>query len=152
MAKALGLSREEPPPARLRLELGGDAPEGAAVVDVYLGEDNRAIGKRIDELSLPPEVVIAAVLRGKQMVTPRGSTVFVAGDHVYLIGSHLHTESIPTAFGRKWHGVGASVRPVGGDGVASMAPLQDEGGGSGAVFAGSPEGHDGPGPSLGEAS
>lgn len=117
---------------------------------MYLGEDNRAIGKRIDELSLPPEVVIAAVLRGKQMVTPRGSTVFRAGDHVYLIGSHLHTESIPTAFGRKWHGVGASVRPAGSDGAEAAAFPED--GGSGAVFTGSVEGHDGPGPSLGEPS
>lgn len=158
LAKALGLSKDEPPPALLRLELGGDAPDGAAVVDVYLAEDNRAIGKRIDELSLPPSVVIAAVLRGKQMVTPRGSTVFRNGDHVYLIGSRMHTESIPTAFGRKWHGVGASPRTAsaGADPqsvhstsaeLGSAGPFPD--GGSGSAFPGGAEGHDGSGSSLG---
>ena len=120
LAKLLGLSRDEPPPARLRLELGGDAPDGAAVVDVFLGPDNRSIGKRIVELSLPPEVVVAAVLRGGQLVTPRGNTVFQTGDHVYLIGAHLHSGSIPTAFGRKWR------KQAGSHGGAEDADPDDE--------------------------
>lgn len=101
LAKYLGLSRQEPPRAKLRLELGGEAPEGAAVLDVFLGPENRAIGKRIAELKLPPEIVIAAVMREGKMVTPRGSTLLREGDHVYLIGARMHEHNVPTAFGRK---------------------------------------------------
>ena len=100
LAHWLGLAVSEPPRAKLRLELGGEAPDGAAVLDVFLRPDNRAVGKRIAELALPPEVVIAAVLRRGQLVTPRGSTVFEAGDHVYLIGAHMHEDHVPLAFGR----------------------------------------------------
>lgn len=101
LARRLGLAKAEPPPPKLRLELGGEAPKGAAVLAVFIGPDNRAVGKRIVELSLPREVVIAAVLRGGKLVTPRGQTVIEAGDHVYLIGANLREDSTPAAFGRK---------------------------------------------------
>lgn len=97
LAQRLGLAVEEPPRSPLRLELGGDAPIGATVTDVFIGEDSRAVGARIADLALPGDVVIAAVLRDGQLVTPRGSTVFQAGDHVYLI-SDRHDAPTPTAF------------------------------------------------------
>ena len=97
LAQMLGLAVEEPVRSPLRLELGGDAPIGATVTDAYLGEDSRAVGRRIVDLDLPDDVVIAAVLREGQLVTPRGSTVFQAGDHVYLISDRMDAGT-PTAF------------------------------------------------------
>ncbi len=110
LARLLGLAKTEPPRAKLRLELGGEAPEGAAVVDVFLGADNRAVGQCISELDLPTEVVIAAVLRDGQLVTPRGSTVFKSGDHVYLLGPNLDESSVPRAFGRNRRASAAAAR------------------------------------------
>jgi len=106
LARRLGLAKVEPPPPKLKLELGGEAPKGAAVLAVFVGPDNRAVGKRIADLSLPREVVIAAVLRDGRLVTPRGGTVFEAGDHVYLIGANLREDSTPAAFGRRPRSVG----------------------------------------------
>src|SRR5690606_27461385 len=63
LAHRLGIAVAEPPRSRLRLELGGDAPIGSSVSDVYLEADNRAVGLRIVDLKLPDDVVIAAVLR-----------------------------------------------------------------------------------------
>src|SRR5690606_37597520 len=97
LAHWLGLAVEEPARSPLRLELGGDAPIGATVTDVYLTAESRAVGQRIVDLALPDDVVIAAVLREGQLVTPRGSTVFQAGDHVYLISDHPDAPT-PTAF------------------------------------------------------
>ncbi len=97
LAHWLGLAVEEPARSPLRLELGGDAPIGATVTDVYLTAESRAVGQRIVDLDLPDDVVIAAVLREGQLVTPRGSTVFQAGDHVYLISDRIDA-STPTAF------------------------------------------------------
>jgi hypothetical protein len=110
LARLLGLAKTEPPRAKLRLELGGEAPEGAAVVDVFLGADNRAVGQCISELDLPTEVVIAAVLRDGQLVTPRGSTVLKSGDHVYLLGPNLDESSVPRAFGRNRRASAAAAR------------------------------------------
>ncbi|HZJ10236.1 MAG TPA: potassium/proton antiporter [Trueperaceae bacterium] len=97
LAQRLGIAVAEPPPSTLRLELGGEAPIGSSVTDVYLAAESRAVGSRIVDLKLPEDVVIAAVLRSGELVTPRGSTVFEAGDHVYLISSNSDAGT-PTAF------------------------------------------------------
>lgn len=101
LALMLGLAVDEPPKARLRLELGGDAPRGAGVIDVFIEADNRAVGKRIAELDLPDDVVIAALLRKGKLIIPRGETVFQSGDHAYLIGRSLGDEDVPSSFRRK---------------------------------------------------
>ncbi len=98
LARVLGLAVEERPKARLRLELGGDAPRGAGVVDVFIEADNPAVGKRLMDLEVSDDVVIAALLRGGKLIAPRGRTVFRAGDHVYLIGGSLWGEEEAPAF------------------------------------------------------
>lgn len=55
--------------------VGVIVPEGAAVAE-----------KRIREISMPTECVVAAVVRGKQFVVPRGDTVIHPGDHVVFVG------------------------------------------------------------------
>ncbi|MBA2668558.1 MAG: potassium/proton antiporter [Trueperaceae bacterium] len=98
LAKWLRLSRSEPPRPPLRLELGGAAPAGAAVYDVYLEASRRVVGQRLRDLALPDGVVVAAILRGERLVTPKGDTVFEAGDHVYFISSDDGITGIPPAF------------------------------------------------------
>ena len=44
-----------------------------------------AVGCTIQELSLPPQSVIAAVLRGREILMPRGALRFEAGDEVLAI-------------------------------------------------------------------
>jgi len=98
LAVRLGLAVVEPPKSPLRLELGGDAPIGSSVIDVYLEPASRAVGVSIVNLGLPEDIVIAAVLRRGELVTPRGSTVFEPGDHVYLISPHGASMGTPTEF------------------------------------------------------
>ena len=98
LARRLGLERLEPPRPPVTLELGGAAPVGAAVFDVYLEPDRRAVGSRLSELDIPDDVVVAGILRDGKLVTPRGSTVFHPGDHVYLISGGADTVGIPPAF------------------------------------------------------
>jgi trk system potassium uptake protein TrkA len=44
-----------------------------------------AVGRSIQELSLPPQSVIAAVMRGGEILMPRGALRFEAGDEVLAI-------------------------------------------------------------------
>lgn len=110
LARLLRLAIDEPPRARLRVELGGDAPRGAGVMDVFIEEDNRAVGKTIAQLSLPDEVVVAAVLRKGRLVIPRGNTVFMPRDRVYLICEDLDEEELPPSFRRKPRALSDSAR------------------------------------------
>jgi trk system potassium uptake protein TrkA len=45
----------------------------------------QAIGKRIIELGLPENCIIATIIRDEKVVMPRGMTKFEAGDEVYAV-------------------------------------------------------------------
>jgi amino acid transporter/Trk K+ transport system NAD-binding subunit len=58
----------------------------ASLVGVIVPERSRVMGKLIREITMPRECVVAAVIRGKQFVVPRGDTKIEANDHVIFVG------------------------------------------------------------------
>src|SRR5690606_5211312 len=82
---------------RLRLELPAKAVAPVSleitslkdvdgdIVEDYLVEDSRAVGRSIRELGLPDGIVVAMVARGERIIPPKGSTVLHAGDHVFVV-------------------------------------------------------------------
>jgi len=58
----------------------------ASLVGVIVPENARIAGKPIRDIDIPRECVVAAVIRGKSFVVPRGDTVIEAGDHVVFVG------------------------------------------------------------------
>lgn len=59
----------------------------ATLVSVTLPPGSRAKESSIQELALPESCVIAAIIRGKHFVVPRGSTMLDEGDEVVLVGT-----------------------------------------------------------------
>jgi len=55
-------------------------------VEIRVPEDSRAIGRKIRDLLLPLDCVIAAILRVGKLVIPRGDTMIRSGDIVAVIG------------------------------------------------------------------
>ncbi len=64
--------------ARLRLEAAAETE----LVEVDLRAHDAAAGKRLKELSLPPDCVIVSIRRGRRAIVPRGNTQLLAGDRV----------------------------------------------------------------------
>jgi amino acid transporter len=58
----------------------------ASLVGVIVPEGARVADRMIRELDIPQECVVAAVIRGKQFVVPRGDTAIEVGDHVVFVG------------------------------------------------------------------
>jgi len=58
----------------------------ASLVGVIIPEKARVAGKLIRNIDIPEECVVAAVIRGKDFVVPRGNTKIEAGDHVVFVG------------------------------------------------------------------
>ena len=58
----------------------------ANLVGVMIPDNAKVGGKEIQALSIPDECVVAAVIRGKEFVVPRGSTTIQAGDEVVFVG------------------------------------------------------------------
>lgn len=98
LAGWLGLLDPEPPTPALRLDLGGVAPLGSAILDLAITAEMPAAGARIDTLQLPDVVVIAALLRKDALIAPRGHIQILPGDHVYLVVSDVDATGTPEAF------------------------------------------------------
>jgi Trk K+ transport system NAD-binding subunit len=58
----------------------------ASLIDVAVPEGGRVVGQRIQDIDIPEECVVAAVIREEQFVVPRGGTEIKAGDHVVFVG------------------------------------------------------------------
>lgn len=64
-------------------EIGSGA---ASLVSILVPEGGPAAGAVIRDLAIPPECVVAAVIRGREFVVPRGDTQIQAGDYAVLVG------------------------------------------------------------------
>lgn len=100
LASRLGLTNPEPPTPPVTLELGGAAPVGSAVLDLFLYGDEPAVGKTLREVNVPSGLVVAAIHRGERMVTPRGDVEFRAGDHLFLLTDDVDHLQLPRDFRR----------------------------------------------------
>ena len=55
------------------------------IVEYPIMEGSRASGLRVRDLALPDGVVIAMIVRDKQVIPPRGSTKILPGDDVFVL-------------------------------------------------------------------
>jgi len=58
----------------------------ASLLGVIVPEGARVAGSAIRAIAIPQECVVAAVIRGKKFVVPRGDTTIEADDHVVFVG------------------------------------------------------------------
>ncbi len=64
------------------------------LVEVRLDADSPAVDRRIEELDLPGDVTLVAVLRGGHVVTCRGTTPLTEGDEVLALVSEDQVEQL----------------------------------------------------------
>jgi cell volume regulation protein A len=57
-------------------------------------------GLRLDELDFPEGASVALIVRGDQLVAPKGTTRLLAGDHVYVVAQVEDRTFIQLTFGR----------------------------------------------------
>jgi cell volume regulation protein A len=84
-ARRLGLQLPPEPVAPVTLEITSLRDVDGDIVEYTLRDDFPGIGRRVRELSLPEGALVAMIVRGQEMVPPRGSTQLVAGDHVFVL-------------------------------------------------------------------
>ena len=70
----------------------------ASLLGVVVPEGALVSGKQIREIDVPAECVVAAVIRGKKFVVPRGDTTIEAGDEVVFVGPTAHIKSAQDLF------------------------------------------------------
>jgi trk system potassium uptake protein TrkA len=55
------------------------------VTEIVLDKDSPVAGKRLKDIILPPNALVAVLIRDNQPIVPRGSNVMLAGDRMVLI-------------------------------------------------------------------
>jgi trk system potassium uptake protein TrkA len=71
-----------------------------ALVEEKIPAGARAVGVRIRDLALPPNSVIAGIIRQGQVMMARGDTMFEVGDEVLAIVDHNSADDLAALFGR----------------------------------------------------
>lgn len=56
-----------------------------AIVRVDLTEDSPVINKQVMDIQLPPDSVLVSIIRGEEVIIPKGSTVLQARDDIIAI-------------------------------------------------------------------
>ena len=58
----------------------------ASLMEITVPEDGEVVGRSISEIDIPEDCVVAAVIREREFVVPRGDTEIRPGDQVVLVG------------------------------------------------------------------
>lgn len=85
MAKKLKLTLAPPVTPAATLEITALGEVDADIVEYSLGQTSPAVGRRISHLALPEHAVIAMISRDKKVIAPRGSTLLLAEDQIFIV-------------------------------------------------------------------
>lgn len=80
------------------LDVLGLAGNRIEVVQLELKANSKVLHKPLTNLSLPEQVLVAAVVRDRELFVPGGADVLLPGDRVYLVGRTGHMEVVEEQF------------------------------------------------------
>lgn len=92
VTRRLGLASSAPEPPPAVLEIASTQLLNGELSAFYIGSASAVAGERIADLPFPPGSAAMLLVRGQELMAPRGDTVFQTGDHVYVF---CHSEDLP---------------------------------------------------------
>lgn len=95
----LKLKGEEPPPPPTVLEVTSLIRLREKIMAFYIDDASAVAHERVADLSLPKDAAVMLIVRGDDLVPPRGHTVLRPGDHVYLISRPEDENLVKLMFG-----------------------------------------------------
>ncbi len=84
VARWLKLGRPADPPPPLSVEINALQHVDGEIVDYTVAPSARVAGQLLRDVALPDGVVVTLVVRGEEVIMPRGATALRAGDHVFI--------------------------------------------------------------------
>ncbi len=85
LADRLGLTTSEPALPRPLVETGIIQELGGDVFAYRLEASDAAVGRMVKELGLPRDALVNVIVREREALPPRGSTVLFAGDELHVL-------------------------------------------------------------------
>ena len=100
LTRRLGLESDEPPRPRAVVEIESSEPLDADVLSFYIEPAAAVAGARMADLPFPPGAAAMLVVRGRELIAPRGGTVLQPGDHVFVCARREDQGTLQLLFGR----------------------------------------------------
>ena len=101
VTRKLGLVSLAPPPPTAMLELTSTLLLNGELVPFYLDAASAVAGASIADLPLPGSASVSLIVRGHELVTPRGGTTLMPGDHVYIFCKPEELPLVQLLFGEQ---------------------------------------------------
>jgi cell volume regulation protein A len=98
--RAFGMEVDEPPRPHAVLELESMVPLRGELMTFYVDEALAVAGAPLADLPFPDGAAAALIIRGEEMIPPKGSTVLMPGDYIYLFARPEDRQFILLMFGR----------------------------------------------------
>lgn len=84
VARRLGLAEPADPDPPLSVEINALRHVDGEIVDYTVAPSARVAGQRLRDLTMPDGVLVTLVVRGTEVIMPRGATQLRPGDHVFI--------------------------------------------------------------------
>jgi potassium/hydrogen antiporter len=100
VTRRLGLGAREAPPSPAVLEIESMQPLNGELMSFYVDEALAVAGVSLADLPFPEGAAVAMIVRGQDVVPPKGTTVITPGDHIYVFARTEDRPLIHLMFGR----------------------------------------------------
>ncbi|TYR80855.1 potassium/proton antiporter [Priestia megaterium] len=101
LANLLKLSEGEKEVVPHSLELVSIGKTNNEMIELKLVKDAAISGKSLEEIPLPEDILITAVIREDKLLTPRGTTQIFSGDTLYVLVSKKKRDKVKAFFQKK---------------------------------------------------
>jgi cell volume regulation protein A len=101
VTRKLGLATSAPEPPPAVLEIASTHLLRGELSAFHIRAASAAAGARIAELPFPPDSAAVLVVRGLELIAPRGPTVLQPGDHVYVFSRPEDVSLLRLLFGQQ---------------------------------------------------
>ena len=98
--RRLGLQSSQPPAPHALLAIESRVPLKGDLMSFYIDEALVVCGLTLSELDFPEGAAVALIVRGDELVPPKGGTPLRPGDHVYVVAQEEDRPFIQLMFGR----------------------------------------------------
>jgi cell volume regulation protein A len=100
VTRRLGLEAREPPAPKAVMEVESVQPLKGRLASFYIDEALAVTGVHIADLPFPDGAAATMIVRGDDIIAPKGNTVLETGDHVYVLMRPEDEPMILLMFGR----------------------------------------------------
>ena len=98
--RKLGLESSDPPPPPAALEISSTQLLRGDILSFYIDPAVAVCGVEVQDIPFPTGSSALLIMRGDELIAPRGITVLEPGDHVYIFAAPDEAGMLQLMFGR----------------------------------------------------